>query len=62
MKKPSINVPAADAAVRSFAQAVKENIEIITGRRAGSIASLDSAATTEQIIAKINEMLDRLQG
>jgi hypothetical protein len=47
----------------NFAEAVKENIEIITGRRPGlkKINKLSTTATTADVIAKINEILDRLQ-
>jgi len=44
--------------------ALKENVEVITGRRRGMppIEQLDTAATTAEIIDKVNEILTRLQG
>lgn len=63
MRKPSI--PRAplpgDERVR-FDAAVKETLEIITGRRGDRIAPLpETGATNDQIAAKINEILNRLQ-
>lgn len=62
-KKPAI--PFYSGEDRSLTQAMsalKENIEVITGARAGSaqITPLDSTATPTQIIAKINEIIGRL--
>lgn len=50
-----------DPAQSKFNQAVKENLEVLTGQRAGRIATLDASASTAQIISKINEIIDRLQ-
>lgn len=62
MKKPSI--PRAplpgDERVR-FDAAVKETLEVITGRRGRRIEPLPEGATTAEIAAKINEILERLQ-
>lgn len=46
-----------------FDVAVKETLEIITGRRPNvpKITKLASTATTADIINKVNEILDRLQ-
>jgi len=51
-----------DRSLTQVISAIKENIEVITGARAGSnqITSLDSTATTAQIISKINEIIGRL--
>lgn len=62
-KKPAIPIlNSQDRTLNQVLAAVKENIEVITGARAGSaqIATLDSTATTAQIIAKINEIIGRL--
>jgi len=62
-KKPAIPVlDSKDRTLNQVLAAVKENIEVITGARAGSaqINTLDSTATTAQIIAKINEIIGRL--
>jgi len=58
-KKPSIPGPHEP----DFDAAVKETLEIITGRRPNvpKIAKLASTATTADIINKVNELLDRLQ-
>lgn len=63
MKKPSIPTPdpKIPSNIKSMLDPIKENIEIITGRRAGSVDALDGSATTAQVIAKINEIIDRLQ-
>lgn len=57
---PVINTP--DRTMNQAMAAVKENIEIITGARAGSaqITSLGTTATVPEIIAKINEIIGRL--
>jgi hypothetical protein len=62
-KKPGI--PAVNFSDRTLNQAIsalKENVEIITGARlgVGEIKVLEATATTEQIIAKINEVITRL--
>lgn len=64
MKKTSVpDVPfTPDSPRRMFDQAVRENINVITGKQGGKIAPLSETATTAQIIAKINELLTRLQG
>lgn len=46
---------------QAFDAALKENIEILTGQRGGRIKTLVATATTAEIIAKINEIIDRLQ-
>ena len=59
MKKPSIPTPAqgADKAIA----ALKENVEVITGRRGTPVVPLNTSATNAQVIAKINELLALLQ-
>lgn len=58
-KKPALPSPSDPA----FNDAVKETLEIITGRRpnVAKVAKLASTATTANIIEKVNELLDRLQ-
>jgi hypothetical protein len=62
MKRPSIpaltQFPPTDPAVYS---SIKENIEIITGRRGTKIAKLKDTASTADIINKVNEIVDLLQ-
>lgn len=64
VRKPSIpHVVTKEPGLQDFIVATKENIEIITGRRRGAekIAQLASTATLADVIAKVNETLDRLQ-
>ena len=62
-RKPAIpSTPKPDENRARFDQAVRENIEILTGRRSDPIALLDPAtATAEDCASKINEILARLQ-
>ena len=57
---PSVNFP--DRTLNQAISAIKENIEIITGARngVGEIKLLESTATTAQVIAKLNEVITRL--
>jgi hypothetical protein len=57
--KPAIPQPSGDP-IRLFT-ALKENVEIITGRRGGKVEALSTSATTAQVIDKINEVIARLQ-
>jgi hypothetical protein len=54
-------VPPGTPMQTEFNTAVKENIEVITGRRQGGILPLASTAGTAEIIAKINEIIARIQ-
>ena len=63
MKKPSIpQVPRANQPREAFDLAVKENIEIITGRRGGrgGIQPLRVDASLADLIAKLNELVARI--
>lgn len=44
-----------------FNVAVKENLEIIHGLRSSKIKLLAEDASQEEIVAKINEIIERLQ-
>lgn len=62
-KKPGIpSVNFADRTLNQAISAMKENIEIITGARlgVGELHTLEPTATNAQIIAKINEIIARL--
>ncbi len=62
MKKPSIpQVPRGIQPREGFDQAIKETIEIIAGRRGGSVLPLPSDATLADVIAKLNELINRIQ-
>lgn len=62
MKKPAIpSTPKPGDDRYRFDNAVKENIEVVTARRVVAIKPLLDAATTKEIIDKVNEILARLQ-
>ena len=63
MKKPAIPTPpSGDKARMSFDAAIKERLEIIGGERGGKrIRQLNSEASQSEVIAKVNELLERLQ-
>ena len=44
-----------------FDAAVKENLEFIMGQRGGRVEPLADTASTADIIAKVNEIIQRLQ-
>lgn len=61
MKKPAIpDIAPQGANMIGVVAALKENVEQITGLRAGQIAALPTTATQAQIIAKLNEVIDRM--
>lgn len=62
MKKPAIpgTQAVSDPAVASLLRPIKENIELITGVRGGIIEQLPENASNSQVIAKINEIIQRL--
>lgn len=63
-KKRSIpQVPNAnDMARRSFDVAVKESLDVLSGRLPNTrITALESTATLDDVIAKVNEILALLQ-
>jgi hypothetical protein len=62
MKKPSIpQVPRGEQPRTGFDQAVKETLEVITGRRSGAAKPLPADASLADVIQKVNELIDRLQ-
>lgn len=62
MRKPSIpQVPRPTQPRQGFDAAVKETLETITGQRAGRIERLASDASLADVVAKVNEIIDRLQ-
>jgi hypothetical protein len=65
MSKPVIPVvpPSASTQGRTlFDSSVKETLELLTGRRGDGIRALSVDASTSEIIEKINEIIERLQG
>lgn len=62
-KKPGIPaIPVVDLELSGVLQALKENIELITGVRGGNITSLNTTATLSETITKVNEIITRLNG
>ena len=62
MRKPSIpQVPRANLPRGQFDQSIKETLETITGQRGGKVAKLAPDASLADVVAKINELIDRLQ-
>lgn len=62
MKKPSIPAVAGvnDPAVAALLRPMKENIELMNGVRGGQISSLPEDATLTDVIAKINQIIGKL--
>ena len=61
MKKPAIpSVPPQADSLYNLLASIKENVEQITGVRGGQLTKLSSTATNDDIIGKINEIIDRL--
>ncbi len=62
MKKPSIGpVPRPGNPRDSFDASIKETLEILTARRVPKIERLADDASTADLVAKVNEILERLQ-
>jgi hypothetical protein len=62
MKKPAIpQVPRAEQPRAGFDQSIKETLEIITGRRGGSVQPLPADASLADVVSKLNELIARLQ-
>ena len=60
-KKPGIPSIPTNTEVYSTLQALKENIELITGVRGGSpVAALPAGATLADVVSKINEIVGKL--
>lgn len=61
MKKPSIPaINAKDGELQRVLLALKENAEILNGTRGGRLEPLASNASTADLIAKVNEIIERL--
>jgi hypothetical protein len=62
MKKPAIPSvsPVEDRVVASLLAPMKENIEVITGVRGGTLKKLSPDAGLSDVIAKVNEIIGRL--
>ena len=63
MRKPAIKSISSSVppAVKDVLAPMKESLETIMGRRNSTVTPLATTASTAEIIAKINEILDLLQ-
>lgn len=62
MKKPAIpEVRATDDYDFAFKKAVRDNIHLLTGVRGGVINPLPSGASLDDVIVKINQIIERLE-
>ncbi len=62
MKKPAIpQVPKHGQPRLGFDQSIKETLEIITGRRGGSVQPLPADASLADVIQRLNELIARIQ-
>ena len=63
-KKPGIpSIPTtASRELFPILMSMKENIELLTGIRGGNISPLTATASTDDIVAKVNEVIERLNG
>jgi len=61
--KPGIpSIPVVSQELQTVLQALKENIELITGVRGGNIDTLATTASLSDTITKVNEIITRLNG
>lgn len=61
MGKPAIPaIPTGDPALHGVLSSLKENVETVRGVRNGPIAGLAADASHEEVIAKVNELISRL--
>ncbi len=61
MSKPGIPpVPMGPPDLYAFFGALKENIELLTGVRGGTLNKLTAEATLPDVIEKLNEVIDRI--
>ena len=61
MRKPSIPSAPKNPGRENFDNAVKETLEILTGRRSKRIKTLPEDASLSDVIAKVNEIISLLQ-
>jgi hypothetical protein len=57
--KPAIPSPAGSSDERVL-RPVKETLDILTGARSGELAELPTTATLDDVIAKVNALINRL--
>lgn len=61
MNKPGIPAPLRAADLYPTVEALRQNVEIVTGRRGTKISPLESTATLADVIDKVNEILAAMQ-
>jgi hypothetical protein len=54
------DVPPTEPPLHQFLLNVKENIELLTGRRGDTLTELDSSATLDDVIEALNQVIARL--
>lgn len=61
IRKPAIPaISVMDRKLANLLGPIKQNIEILTGIRGGRIEHLSDTATVDEAVAKINEIIDRI--
>ena len=61
IRKPAIPaISVMDRKLANLLGPIKQNIEILTGIRGGRIVHLSDTATVDEAVAKINEIIDRI--
>lgn len=61
IKKPAIPaISVADRRLETVLNPIKQNIELITGVRGGRLEPLSDGATLQDVIAKVNVIIERL--
>lgn len=62
IRKPSVNIVGVPFEIARVLRPVKETLEIITGATSGQseLKGLPSKASNEEVIAKVNEIIRRL--
>ena len=61
MKKPTIPAIPFGTPQAEHLSAIKQNIEMLTGKVGGTIENLGTAATLADVIIKLNEVINKLQ-
>ena len=59
-RKPNINTSGLDPRLAKVMEPVKQSIDMLTGARLGELKGLSKDAGNETIVAKINEIIARL--
>lgn len=53
-------VPSSAGSIGPILQALKQSVERLNGSRGNRIAPLNSTATLDDVISKVNEIIDRI--